>query len=76
MQVSMRAREFARNMHGTQEGDPIKAVAAVETGLNAPNTTLPLQLGADSVDAIRQHSVALLKDLSIWEGLGRATAIG
>ena len=54
----------------------MKAVAAVETGLNAPNTTLRLQLGADSVDAIRQHSEALLKDLSIWEGLGRATAIG
>jgi NAD(P)-dependent dehydrogenase (short-subunit alcohol dehydrogenase family) len=68
-------REFARNMHGTQEGDPMKAVAAVETALNAPNTPLRLQLGADSVDAIRQHSEALLKDLSIWEELGRATAI-
>jgi NAD(P)-dependent dehydrogenase (short-subunit alcohol dehydrogenase family) len=68
-------REFARNMHGTQEGDPMKVVAAVETALNAPNTPLRLQLGADSVDAIRQHSEALLKDLSIWEELGRATAI-
>jgi len=70
------ARAFARNMHGTQEGNPMKAVAAVETALNAPDTPLRLQLGADSVDAIRQHGEALLKDLSIWEGLRRATAIG
>jgi NAD(P)-dependent dehydrogenase (short-subunit alcohol dehydrogenase family) len=44
-------RDFARTMHGMQEGDPRKAAAAIETALDAPNTPLRLQLGADAVDA-------------------------
>ncbi len=67
-------REFAHAMHGTQEGDPKKAAAAIEVALEAPSTPLRLQLGTDSVDAIRRHSEALLNDLSVWEALGRATA--
>ena len=42
--------------------------------LEAPITPLRLPLGTDSIEAIRRHSEALLKDLSLWEGLGRATA--
>jgi NAD(P)-dependent dehydrogenase (short-subunit alcohol dehydrogenase family) len=67
-------RSFAKSMHGTQEGDPLKAAAAVEAVLDAHNTPLRLQLGADSVDAIRRHSETLLNDLAVWEGIGRATA--
>jgi NAD(P)-dependent dehydrogenase (short-subunit alcohol dehydrogenase family) len=66
-------RDFARTMHGTQEGDPRKAAAAIETALDAPNTPLRLQLGADAVDAVRGHSEALLKDLAAWESLARST---
>jgi NAD(P)-dependent dehydrogenase (short-subunit alcohol dehydrogenase family) len=66
-------REFARSMHGTQEGDPRRAAAAIETVLEAPNTPLRLQLGADAVDAVRSHSEALLKDLAAWEDLARST---
>ena len=71
--VTAGTRQFAHAMHGTQQGDPRKAVAAIETALDAPNTPLRLQLGADSVDAIRNHSEALLKDLATWEKLARAT---
>ncbi len=67
-------REFARGMDGAQFGDPAKAPAAIEAALEAPSTPLRLQLGADSVDAIRNHAEALLEDLEAWEALARSTA--
>ncbi|MEO6630335.1 MAG: hypothetical protein ABIN13_01395, partial [Mucilaginibacter sp.] len=57
----------AKGMDGTQEGDPLKAAAAIDKALNAKNTPLRLQLGEDSVNAIRQHSENLLKELAEWE---------
>lgn len=66
-------REFAHDMNGTQEGDPRKAAAAIEAAIDAPNTPLRLQLGADAVDNIREHSETLLKDLAAWEALARGT---
>jgi NAD(P)-dependent dehydrogenase (short-subunit alcohol dehydrogenase family) len=69
-------REFAHNMNGTQEGDPRKAAAAIETALDAPNTPLRLQLGADAVEAIRSHSETLLKELATWQGLASGTGFG
>jgi NAD(P)-dependent dehydrogenase (short-subunit alcohol dehydrogenase family) len=68
------ARDFARNMDGTQPGDPMKAAAAIETALESPNTPLRLQLGADAVDAVRNHAETLLSDLGTWETLARGTA--
>ncbi len=68
------ARDFAHNMHGSQDGDPRKAAAALEIALDSPNTPLRLQLGADAVDAIRDHSETLLKDLATWEALARGTS--
>ena len=68
------ARDFAHNMHGSQDGDPRKAAAALEIALDSPNTPLRLQLGADAVDAIRNHSETLLKDLATWEALARGTS--
>lgn len=67
-------RQFAHDMHGTQPGDPLKAAAAIETALQASETPLRLQLGADAIDAIRGHSATLLKDLAAWEALARDTA--
>jgi NAD(P)-dependent dehydrogenase (short-subunit alcohol dehydrogenase family) len=67
-------RDFAHTMHGTQEGDPRKAAAAIETALDAPDTPLRLQLGADAVDAVRAHSETLLRDLAAWEVLAKSTA--
>jgi NAD(P)-dependent dehydrogenase (short-subunit alcohol dehydrogenase family) len=67
-------RQFAHDMHGTQAGDPAKAAAAIEAALDAANTPLRLQLGADAVDTIRDHATTLLKDLDDWEALARGTA--
>ncbi len=66
-------RDVARDMHGTQEGDPRKAAAAIEAALEAPNTPLRLQLGADAVDMVRTHGETLLRDLAAWEGLVKST---
>ena len=66
-------REFAHTMHATQAGDPRKAAAAIEHALAASNTPLRLQLGGDSVDAVRGHAQALLADMAAWETVSRAT---
>ena len=68
-------RDFAKTMGGTQEGDPLKAAAAIDKALNAETTPLRLQLGKDAIDAIRQHSETLLKDLAEWEPVALNTRI-
>jgi NAD(P)-dependent dehydrogenase (short-subunit alcohol dehydrogenase family) len=68
-------RGFVREMNDTQEGDPLKAAAAIEQALDAEETPLRLQLGADAVEAVRGHAEALLADLARWEGVGLATRI-
>lgn len=68
-------RDFAKTMGGTQEGDPLKAAAAIDKALNAETTPLRLQLGKDAIDAIRQHSATLLKDLAEWEPVALNTRI-
>lgn len=67
-------RAFADGMHGTQAGDPRRAVAAVAAALAAETTPLRLQLGADAIDAVRAHTQAMLADMAAWETVGRATA--
>ena len=62
-------------MHGTQEGDPAKAAAAIDAALRAETTPLRLQLGADSVELVRAHAEQLLKDLRTWESLALNTRI-
>jgi NAD(P)-dependent dehydrogenase (short-subunit alcohol dehydrogenase family) len=66
-------REFAHTMHNTQAGDPRKAAVAIEKALDAEHTPLRLQLGGDSVDAVRAHAQALLKDMEAWEAVSRST---
>ena len=68
-------RDFARGMHGTQDGDPAKAARAIDTALGADPTPLRLQLGADAVASIRAHSEQLLGDLAAWEGLALDTRL-
>ncbi len=68
-------RALASGMHGTQQGDPRKAAAAIEKALDAPVTPLRLQLGADAVEAVRNHAEALLRDLAQWQDVAVATRI-
>jgi NAD(P)-dependent dehydrogenase (short-subunit alcohol dehydrogenase family) len=66
-------REFAGSMHGTQEGDPVKAARAIELALTAEKTPLRLQLGADAVASVRGHAEQMLKDLAAWEEVALET---
>lgn len=68
-------RDFARGMHGTQEGDPAKAALAVARALAADRTPLRLQLGADAVTGVRGHAEQLLADLAAWEAVALDTRI-
>ena len=67
-------REFAHAMDGTQAGDPAKAAAAVAAALSAERTPLRLQLGQDSVNAVRGHAEGLLEELRGWEHVAVSTA--
>jgi hypothetical protein len=62
-------------MHQTQEGDPLKAAAAIAAALESPSTPLRLALGRDAVDAIRTHAEGLLADLARWESVSVDTRI-
>ncbi|OEK07265.1 oxidoreductase [Roseivirga misakiensis] len=66
-------REFAQGMDQTQEGDPAKAAIAIDKALAAENTPLRLQLGEDSINAIKEHSENLLSELKAWESIGLDT---
>jgi len=66
-------RNFARSMHGTQEGDPLKAARAIDAALRNENTPLRLQLGEDAVRAIRSHAETLLGELAVWEDPAKNT---
>jgi len=52
---------------------PLKAAAAIDKVLRQGITPLRLQLGKDAIDAIRQHSEALLNDMTAWKTLGEDT---
>lgn len=68
-------RAFAKGMDGMQEGDPDKAARAVAQALEAKTTPLRLQLGADSIAAVRGHAARLLEDLASWERVALNTRI-
>jgi NAD(P)-dependent dehydrogenase (short-subunit alcohol dehydrogenase family) len=68
-------REFARNMDGTQDGDPYKAARAIDLALKSEKTPLRLQLGKDAVESIQTHAEQLLSDLKMWKAVAVDTAI-
>ena len=68
-------RDFTRAMNNTQDGDPRKAARAIERALDADTPPLRLQLGSDSIDAVRAHAETLLRDLGSWEAVGRETKL-
>jgi NAD(P)-dependent dehydrogenase (short-subunit alcohol dehydrogenase family) len=67
-------RDFTVRMNATQEGDPMKAAAAIDQALSAENTPLRLQLGRDCVTMVRAHADKLLNEMKAWEPLAIGTA--
>ena len=43
---------------------------ALDLALSADNTPLRLQVGGDSIAAVRAHAEHLLRDLATWEDIG------
>jgi hypothetical protein len=68
-------RGVMHDTNGVQPGDPAKAARAIVQALEAEVTPLRLQLGADSIGAVRAHAENLLKDLATWERVGADTAV-
>lgn len=68
-------RQAMKDMDGTQAGDPAKAAAAIEKALDAEITPLRLALGADAIDAIRDHANGLLAELEAWKDVGIDTRL-
>ena len=68
-------RGVMHGMDGAQPGDPAKAAHAIALAIESDATPLRLQLGADSIAAVRGHAEKLLKDLAAWERVGTDTAL-
>lgn len=66
-------RDFAKNMDGTQEGNPAKAAEAIDKAIQSENTPLRLQLGEDAIEAVKGHAEALLNELEAWRPVGLNT---
>jgi NAD(P)-dependent dehydrogenase (short-subunit alcohol dehydrogenase family) len=68
-------REYVRNDHLKQPGDPAKAADAILTALDAEAPPLRLTLGPDAIANIRDRLERVSDELAQWESVGRATAI-
>jgi NAD(P)-dependent dehydrogenase (short-subunit alcohol dehydrogenase family) len=68
-------RDALPNAHGSQEGDPAKAAAAVLEVLGWKEPPLRLALGNDAVDELRKKLAGVTADLDATEHLGRAMTV-
>jgi NAD(P)-dependent dehydrogenase (short-subunit alcohol dehydrogenase family) len=68
-------RTFAKDVNGTQDGDPVKAARAIDFALKAETTPLRLPLGADAVNAIQTHAEQMLNDIAAWEAVALDTRV-
>lgn len=60
-------------VHGTQQGDPVKAAAALITAVESDAPPYMLLLGNDASDGFRTALEALRSEVSTWEPLTRST---
>jgi NAD(P)-dependent dehydrogenase (short-subunit alcohol dehydrogenase family) len=68
-------RDYVRNNHGQQPGDPAKAAEAIIQAVDASEPPLRLVLGADAIGNIERHLAAVGEELEAWRSVGEATAI-
>jgi NAD(P)-dependent dehydrogenase (short-subunit alcohol dehydrogenase family) len=67
-------RGMKQYYHGTQEGDPAKAAAAIVTAVDSPQPPVHLLLGPDAVAMARKKLTALGEEITAWEQLSCATS--
>jgi NAD(P)-dependent dehydrogenase (short-subunit alcohol dehydrogenase family) len=68
-------REYVRNGHRAQPGDPVKAAAAIIEALDSDEPPLRLVLGVDAIGNIEHRLEAMGRELERWRSLGEATAL-
>jgi NAD(P)-dependent dehydrogenase (short-subunit alcohol dehydrogenase family) len=68
-------RDYVRNNHGLQPGDPVKAATAILHALDQSDPPLRLVLGADAIGNIQQQLRAVADELEAWRSVGEATAV-
>jgi NAD(P)-dependent dehydrogenase (short-subunit alcohol dehydrogenase family) len=68
-------REYVRDNHGLQPGDPAKAAHAILAALDADEPPLRLVLGDDALGNIRSRLARLSDELATWEEVSRSTAL-
>jgi NAD(P)-dependent dehydrogenase (short-subunit alcohol dehydrogenase family) len=68
-------RDYVRNGHLAQPGDPAKAAAAIIEALDADEPPLRLVLGADAIRNISGRLEAVSDELERWRSVGEATAV-
>ena len=68
-------RDYVRDNHGLQPGDPAKAADAILQALDASDPPLRLVLGADAIGNIERRLQTVGDELEAWRSVGEATAI-
>jgi NAD(P)-dependent dehydrogenase (short-subunit alcohol dehydrogenase family) len=67
------SREWASNSHRQQEGDPVKAAAAILTVADLPRMPARVPLGTSTLTDIRGKLSAVGAELEQWQELTRST---
>jgi NAD(P)-dependent dehydrogenase (short-subunit alcohol dehydrogenase family) len=68
-----RPRSMKDHYHGTQQGDPVKAVQAIVAAVESPNPPVHLLLGPDAVKAARAKLDRFGAEISAWESVSCGT---
>jgi NAD(P)-dependent dehydrogenase (short-subunit alcohol dehydrogenase family) len=68
-------REYVRDNHLAQPGDPAKAAEAIINALDADPPPLRLVLGADAIGNIEERLERVKGEMDAWREVGVATAI-
>ena len=68
-----RRRKEHDTVHGTQNGDPVKAAQALITAVESAEPPALLLLGQDALDTYHQTAAAQLAEVGAWEKLSAAT---
>ncbi|MFJ5991005.1 oxidoreductase [Lentzea sp. NPDC092896] len=69
------SRAWAGENHGLQEGDPVKAAAALLTLVDLAEMPARLPLGTSTLADIRTKLAAVGADLEAWQDLSRSTDV-
>ncbi|GLC63052.1 hypothetical protein PLESTB_001975700 [Pleodorina starrii] len=72
-QTAGKRRKEHDTVHGKQQGDPVKAAAALITAVESDEVPYMLLLGNDASDGFRAALDALRTEVDAWESISRST---